>query len=143
MLKQYEDKWLGDKKVKFAEEVGENAGGIRLVKLTYDNGQTEEYTQKMLDAEGVVTPNPQDLTAFREARVVPVVRECLETLRNFSLKEKEMQYAIMKLTASIAENVDKATCILFGVETPQDWTMGQVDKILLGKKTLKDVLGNG
>ncbi len=144
-LKDLEDKWLGDKQVKVAlagdpGRPGDSDGVI----VHYNDGASDEWSARMLAADGVVTNNPQDPTEFREKQVIAMVRDLLQIVRDYNPREKDLNYTIQKFEASLAENIRAAQRVLWGVENEGEERIRLVDKVLTdakdGKTTLKDVI---
>lgn len=132
-LIEYQDQFLGDKQIKFVEEAEASKGGVELVTVVFNDGSRVQYAKLMLEAEGVVTPQIQDLTEFREKRVLPVIRDVLKTLRDYNVKIEEVDYLMQKVVTSINMNLQTAEANFWGVERLGQQTMVQVDDVLLGK----------
>lgn len=132
-INRLEDKWLGNKKIKFGKEAGQNNNGMPEIEVFFDDGTKGIWTLKMLQAPGVVTPNPLDLTQFREVQVVALVSDMLKLLLDYSPREKDITYVVQKFEASIVENITKAQNKLWGIENVGEQTFGAVDKVLLGE----------
>ena len=140
ILSKYEDQWLGDKQVKFIEEAEPSKSGVELVTVVFNDGEREQYSKLMLEQEGVVTPQIQDLTEFRNKRVFPVVKEILKTLLNFNLKMDEIDYTMALAVTSLNENLKKAECSFWGIDRLGKETLVQIDDVLLGEQqNLKEV----
>lgn len=140
-LNKYQDQFLGDKQIKFVEEAEPSKSGIELMTVVFNDGSREQYSKLMLEQEGVVTPQVQDLTEFRDRRVFPVVKDILKLLRDYNLKVDEVQYLFAKTATSMNVNIDKAEASLWGVERLGQQTIVQVDDVLLSAQpTLKDVI---
>jgi hypothetical protein len=131
ILSKYEDQWLGDKQIKFVEEREPSKGGVELVSVVFNDGSRQEYSKLMLEMEGVVTPQIQDLTEFRDKRVFPAVKEILKTLLTYNLTIDDVQYALTLATTSVNENLNKAECSFWGIDRLGKETMVQVDDVLL------------
>lgn len=141
ILSKFEDQYLGDKQIKFIEDAEPSKSGIELVTVVFNDGSRQQYSKLMLEQEGVVTPQIQDLSEFRDRRVFPVVKDILKLLRDYNLKVEEVDYLFGKATASININLSKAEASFWGVERLGQQTLVQVDDVLLSEKpTLKDVL---
>lgn len=141
ILSKYEDQWLGDKQIKFIEKAQPSKSGVELVNVVFNDNSAEQYSKLMLEQEGVVTPQIQDLTEFREKRVLPVVKGILELMRDFNLKIEEVDYTLQKAVTSINMNLNKAETAFWGVDRLGQQTIVQVDDVLLSEKpTLKEVL---
>lgn len=136
-LSKYEDQWLGDKQIKFIETAEPSKGGVELVTVVFNDGSREQYSKLMLEQEGVVTPQIQDLTEFRDKRVLPVVREILKLMRDYNIKVEEAQYAVDKTITSVNTNLNEAEASFWGVERLGQETLVQVDDVLLSKSVDK------
>lgn len=140
-LNKYQDQFLGNKQIKFVEEAAPSKSGVELVTVVFNDGSREQYSKLMLSQEGVVTPQIQDLTEFRDRRVFPVVKDILKLMRDYNLKVDEVQYLSAKVATSINVNIDKAEASFWGVERLGQQTIVQVDDMLLSAQpTLNDVL---
>jgi len=132
-LKQYQDQWLGDKQIKFVEEAESSKGGVELVTVVFNDGSKEQYSKLMLQQEGVVTPQIQDLTEFRNRRVFPAIKEILRTLRDYNLKVEEVDHTMALVVTSVNDNLNKAECSFWGIDRLGQETLIQVDDVLLSQ----------
>lgn len=140
-LNQYQDQWLGDKQIKFVEEAEPSKSGVELVTVVFNDGSREQYSKLLLEQEGVVTPQIQDLTEFRDRRVFPVVKDVLKLLRDYNVRVEEVDYLLQKVALSLNMNLQTAELSFWGVDRVGKQTFVQLDDVLLGlKQTLKDVL---
>jgi hypothetical protein len=131
ILSKFEDKWLGDKQIKFVEEREPSKGGVELVSVVFNDGSRQEYSKLMLEQEGVVTPQIQDLTEFRDKRILPIVKEVLKMLLKYNVKIEELDYLMQQAFTSVNMNLQKAEAIFWGVERLGQQTLVQVDDALL------------
>jgi regulator of PEP synthase PpsR (kinase-PPPase family) len=139
-LSKYEDQWLGDKQIKFIETAEPSKSGVELVTVVFNDGSREQYAKMMLEQEGVATPQIQDLTEFRDKRVLPAVKDILKLLRDYNVRIDEVDYLMQKAFTSINMNLQEAETVFWGVKRLGQQTLVQVDDVLLGKKTtLNDV----
>lgn len=141
ILSKYEDQWLGDKQIKFIESSEPSKSGVELVNVVFNDGSRQQYSKLLIEQEGVVTPQIQDLTEFRDRRVFPVVKDILKLLRDYNVDFGEVDYLLAKVAASLNENRDKAEKGFWGVERLDKVSIIQIDNALLSHQpTLKDVL---
>ena len=140
-LNKYQDQFLGDKQIKFVKDAEVSKSGVELVTVVFNDGSREQYSKLMLEQEGVVTPQIQDLTEFRDRRVFPIVSDILKLMRGYNIKVEEVDYLLQKTTTSINMNLQKAEASFWGVERLGKQTIVQVDDVLLSAQpTLKDVI---
>jgi len=85
----------------------------------------------MLEQEGVVTPQIQDLTEFRDKRILPIVKEVLKMLLQYNVKIEELDYLMQQAFTSVNMNLQKAETKFWGVERLGQQTLVQVDDALL------------
>jgi hypothetical protein len=130
-LSKFEDQWLGDKQIKFIEEREPSKSGVELVSVVFNDGTRQEYSKLMLEQEGVVTPQIQDLTAFRDKRILPIVKEVLKMLLKYNVKIEELDYLMQQAFTSVNMNLQKAEANFWGVERLGQQTLVQVDDVLL------------
>jgi hypothetical protein len=133
ILSKYEDQWLGDRQIKFIEEATPSKSGVELVSVVFNDGSREQYSKLMLSQDGVVSPQIQDLTEFRERRVLPVVQEILTVLRDYNVRIDEVDYVMQKAVTSINMNLQEAEASFWGVQRLGQQTLIQVDEVLLNK----------
>jgi hypothetical protein len=132
-LNKYQDQWLGDKQIKFVEDSEASKAGVELVTVVFNDGSREQYSKLMLEQEGVVTPQIQDLTEFRNRRTFPVIKGILTILRDYNLKVEEVDHTMALVVTSVNDNLNQAECLFWGVDTLGKETLIQVDDVLLGK----------
>jgi hypothetical protein len=132
-LKQYQDQILGDKQIKFAEEAEPSKSGVEVVTIVFNDESREQYSKLMLVQDGVVTPQNQDLTEFRDARVLPAVKDILKVLRDYNVKLEEVDYLMQKAFTSINMNLQEAETKFWGVQRLGQQTMIQIDDVLLSQ----------
>jgi hypothetical protein len=132
-LKEYQDQYLGDKQIKFVEEAEPSKSGVEVVTVVFNDGSRQQYATLLLKQDGVVTPQIQDLTLFRDARVLPVVKEVLKLMRDYNLKVEEVDYLMQKVVTSINMNLQTAETNFWGVERLGQQTLVQIDDALLSK----------
>ena len=132
-LKEYQDQWLGDKQIKFVEEAEPSKSGVELVTVVFNDESREQYSKLMREQEGVVTPQIQDLTDFRDKRVFPVIRDILKTLLQYNLKVEEIDHTMALVVTSVNENLNKAECSFWGIDRLGKETLVQVDDVLLNQ----------
>ena len=132
-LKNYQDQWLGDKQIKCAEEAESSKSGVELVTVVFNDGSREQYSKLMLSQEGVVTPQVQDLTEFRDRRVLPAVKDILKVLRDYNVRIDEVDYLMQKAFTSINMNLQEAETKFWGVQRLGQQTLIQVDEVLLSQ----------
>lgn len=138
-LKKYQDQFLGDKQIKFVEEAQASKSGVELVTVIFNDNSREQYSKLMLEQEGVVTPQIQDLTEFREKRVYPVIQGILKLMRDYNVRVEEADYLMNKVVLSVNENLNQAERIFWGVDRLGQETMVQVDDVLLGQQPTEAV----
>ena len=142
MQNNYEDKYLGDKRIKIVEPAGETHTHVPLLKVTFEDKSSAIYSVMMLESEGVVTNGPADLTAYRTARMYELTKHILELMLGYNIEVGEVAYLTQMVVASVNQNLDTAETYQWGVEYLDKRTMVQVDSVILEKgqrKTLKDV----
>jgi hypothetical protein len=132
-LKKYQDQFLGDKQIKFVEEAEPSKSGVELLTVVFNDESREQYSKLMLEQEGVVTPNIQDLTEFRDRRVLPAVKDILTVLRDYNVRIDEVDYLMQKAFTSINMNLQEAETKFWGVQRLGQQTLVQVDDVLLSQ----------
>ena len=132
-LKKYQDQFLGDKQIKFVEEAESSKSGVELETVVFNDGSREQYSKLMLSQEGVVTPQVQDLTEFRDRRVLPAVKDILKVLRDYNVRIDEVDYLMQKAFTSINMNLQEAETKFWGVQRLGQQTLIQVDEVLLSQ----------
>ena len=132
-LKKYQDQFLGDKQIKFVEEAKPSKSGVELVTVIFNDESREQYSKLMLEQEGVVTSQIQDLTQFRDMRVLPAVKDILKILRDYNVRIDEVDYLMQKAFTSINMNLQEAECKFWGVQRLGQQTLIQVDDVLLSQ----------
>ena len=140
MQNQYEDKFLGPKRIKIVQDTGKTAGHVDLLKITFDDGTSESYSALMLAAENVVTPQPTDATALQVARLYPVVNKILEVCRDYILKMSEFNHLTALIIASVNNNFDRADQFLWKTEYLTERTMNDLEEVMKQIPTLNDVI---
>ena len=138
-MKKYEDKFLGPNRIKFATPAGHTSGGVNLIELTLENNKRETYSALMLEAQNVITPQPQDLSSLRTYRMYPVVTQILEVMRDHNVKLDEISFMVQLVSTSVNENLDRVDKDVWGVESLGDRTFVQIDQKM---KTIKTTLGD-
>ena len=114
------------------------------VVVDYVDGTSEILSKLMYDR--IVSETSCDETELRNKRVVPVVEELLEVLRNWGIKLSELSYLSILLNTSLEENGKKAIIMLWSKymprpAAPDDVDLITVDRVLKEeKKTLKDII---
>lgn len=143
-MSNYEDKYLGDRRIKVVSDAGETRTGDKLINITFDDGSTVVYSERMLQSDGVVTPNATNATALRSARMFGVTKDILTLLLAYNIEVGEVNFLGQLVATSVNKNLDAAEQHQWGVPYLDQRTMDQIDRVLEAKgerPTLKDVLG--
>ena len=119
--------WIGPKRVKKSEETNElTPGGNPIVKVEYEDGQVEHYSQLMFAQ--VVSKNACTLEDLRKKRCEPIVSVLLTAFREWGIKLNELQFISMLLNNSLDYNRDNALLKLW---RQYDSTLLSIDDVNL------------
>jgi len=105
--------------------------GNELVEVCYKDGTKEILSKLILEAS--ITNKPTDLTTLRNLRIFPVVKELLNVLLKWNVKINEVEFIVEIVKASINDNMDKASSILWKKNIYERTTL-DVDTILRENK---------
>lgn len=145
----YEDKYLGEKRIKLSQPAGETRNGSPLVKIVFNDNTSAICAQKMLDSEDVLTNHPSDATKLRGARAFAVTKEILKIFLAYNIEVGEVDFLNRLVATSVNRNLDVAEGFQWSVPYLNQRTMDQVDRVLeegekadkARPKTLDDILG--
>ena len=130
-------KFLESKKIASVKETElKTPFGIRILEVTTEDGKTRAYPEETLHR--LMTVEPQDASAFRDAWVRYVVEGFVDVLAERDLPLSFMEYAVAVLQGSINESYRVAEEVKW--ETDRK-TVLDVDRILKANQmTVADIL---
>lgn len=122
-------KYVGDKEV-LAVEVCEESTPLlgKIVNVKFADGSSQVLTEKMY--QNVVSDTPCDLSALRDKRVTPIVKEILVLLRESNLRIDEVDYMCALLVSSINKSSEDASNKLWNVKDGGERTFLDIDEVL-------------
>ena len=92
--------FIGNKVIENGQHTEVNS--IHLVEVTYVDSSKEVFSERMYEV--VQSETECDLTALRDKRIEPVVKDVLTILRDWGVKMSELPYFSNLLNTSLMEN---------------------------------------
>lgn len=102
-----------------------------IIEVKFSDGGNEVFTKRMFEA--VVKDSETDLTALRNNRLYPVVKEVLEVLLKWGVKVNEVDFLFALTTQSLNESIKKADEKVWK-KIRSEITMFDLDEILRENK---------
>ena len=129
---QFKDRFIGPKKVEFAELTGETTElGSALVKVMFADGTVEQFSSVMF--EHIVSEEACDLSELRDKRIKPIVGAMLELLREWGIRVGETGYLSVLLNQSLDFNRNEAEKMLWSDYMPKPMDLGDVDLVTVDR----------
>ena len=114
-MDDYYGKFIGPNKIKTIESSERKTfSGKDVYKITYQNEKVDYLSEESL--KNIATEKSRDLTALRDLRCFPVVKELLEILAESNVKLGDVEYILERTSLSIQENIKKAADVLWEKE---------------------------
>lgn len=114
-MDDYYGKFIGPNKIKtIGSSERKTFSGKDVYKITYQNEKVDYLSEESL--KNIATGKSRDLTALRDLRCFPVVKELLEILAESNVKLGDVEYILERTSLSIQENIKKAADVLWEKE---------------------------
>lgn len=124
--------YIGPKIIKTTEETDETtAGGSKIIKVTYEDGYVEHFSQLMYDK--IVSEEPCTLEELRDKRCVPVANFILSAFREWGLQLGELDYVSMLANRSLEESQKEALRLLWSDWMPKPLSIDNVTLIAVDR----------
>ena len=127
-------KWIGDKQVDTASLVPDtfDVSGDQVVEVTYIQGGSEKFTQKML--QHITTDKMTDATNLRVLRCSPVAQSIFQVYAQFGLKVNEIDYVSQLVIGTVNERLKQCHAFLWNVEAEGHQSMVDVARVLTARE---------
>src|SRR3990167_6833897 len=100
--------YIGEKKIVGIKDTDETTpGNVGIVEVQYKDGSIERLSNLMYEVS--ISKRACDASELREKRIVKVVAETLQLLRDWGVKVGELSYFSSVLNNSLNINTEKAT----------------------------------
>ena len=125
-------KFIGQRVIESVEDYSDEAKLVIFV-----DGSQEIISNILL--EKTSSDEPRDETSLRDLRVTEMALAVLQLLTKYNMKLSEFEQLAGSINMSISDSFNKASVILWGVETK---SILDVDRVLKSNRlTLKDIIG--
>ena len=132
MEKDYKGKFIGEKKISSVKETEEKTSGdIVIVKVSYEDESIEHFSSLMFPK--VVSDKPCDETELMLKRIDPIVEQLLRIVRDWGMKEYEMQPMVSRLTESLNFNANEAMFELISKWMPRPNRIDGIDYMTIDR----------